>query len=286
MAGAQNHVIKLWPDAIPLATTAHRTNNVVAPDGTGCIDNIHDPEMEVFLPEKGKGNGSAVLIFPGGGYSVVCVRKEGHVLATWLAGHGIAGIVLQYRLPLDSTTSDKSIAPLQDAQRAMRLVRENAGTWHIDPEKVGVMGFSAGGHLASTLSTHYNEKVYDGKENLSARPAFSILIYPVISFDETIAHMGSRRNLLGDSPSAKTVRHFSNELQVTGDTPPTFLVHATDDQSVVVQNSLRYYEALLKNKVPAELHIYQSGGHGFAMGTGGTENQWPEACLDWLKTLK
>ena len=281
---AQDQTIKLWHDKIPGAVTANRSNKAVEPTGAGCIDGIHDPELDVFLPKQGTGNGTAVLICPGGGYRVVCVRKEGYDIAEWMAAQGITVFVLKYRLPSDAIMKDKTIGPLQDAQRAIRLIRQNAAKWNIDNEKVGVMGFSAGGHLASTLSTHFNEKVYEKAEGVSVRPSFSILIYPVISFDEKFTHMGSRENLIGKSPAPEKVQLYSNELQVNKETPPAFLVHATDDKVVPVQNSLRYYEALEKNGVPAELHIYQRGGHGFALGREGTEKGWPEACLNWMRS--
>lgn len=279
---AQSKTVKLWPDKVPGATK-EKSYWPKPDEQERCISKISDPEMEVFLPPKEKANGSAVLIFPGGGYQVVCLHHEGYDLAKWFADRGVAGIVLKYRLPSDEIMKNKTIGPLQDAQEAMRVIRRNAAEWNINPEKIGVMGFSAGGHLASTLSTHYNEKVYESKDNISARPNFSVLIYPVISFNESFTHMGSRINLLGNNPEAKMVEHFSNELQVKQDTPPAFLVHSSDDEAVPVANSLRYFEALQKNKVPAEMHIYEKGGHGYGMGEGGTENAWPAALLQWMK---
>jgi acetyl esterase/lipase len=178
---------------------------------------------------------------------------------------------------------DKSVGPLQDAQKAIRLVRQHAKEWGILSDKIGVMGFSAGGHLASTLSTHFNEKVYEPADAISARPDFSLLIYPVISMNEGTTHKGSRENLLGRTPSADRVKHFSNELQVNGKTPPAFLVHSIDDEDVPVQNSIGYALALEKHHVPCELHIYQSGGHGYGLGRSeNTESSWPEACRKWL----
>jgi acetyl esterase/lipase len=181
---------------------------------------------------------------------------------------------------------DKSTGPLQDAQEAMRIIRRNAAVWKINPQKTGVMGFSAGGHLASTLSTHYSDKVYDVKDNTSARPDFSILIYPVISFDTAITHMGSRNNLIGPLPDESKVKHFSNDLQITSTTPPAFLVHSADDKAVPVMNSIRYLEGLKKHNIPAELHIFQKGGHGYGLSPdGGTESSWPELCLKWMKQM-
>lgn len=179
---------------------------------------------------------------------------------------------------------DKSVGPLQDAQKAMRVVRQHAQEWGIDPGKVGIMGFSAGGHLASTLSTHFNEKVYEPADATSARPDFSLLIYPVISMDDATAHKGSRANLLGENPTTDRLKHFSNELKVNNETPPAFLIHSIDDKTVQVQNSIDYALALEKYQVPCELHIYQSGGHGYGLGRSkNTEASWPEACRKWLE---
>ena len=179
---------------------------------------------------------------------------------------------------------NKSIGPLQDVQESIRLVRRHAKEWGIDPNKIGVIGFSAGGHLAATASTLYNDKVYDN-DGTSARPDFSILVYGVISMEPEITHAGSHNNLLGENPDKKLVDHFSNELQVNENTPPAFLVHADDDKTVPVQNSINYFLALKKYNVPAELHIYERGGHGFGLAQnriGETESNWPEACKNWL----
>jgi acetyl esterase/lipase len=197
---------------------------------------------------------------------------------------GVSAFVLKYRLPSDAIMKDKSVGPLQDVQEAIRIVRRNAKDWNINPRKIGIMGFSAGGHLASTASTHFTDKVYEVKDTTSARPDFSILIYPVISMDTAITHRGSRDNLIGKNPSKEQVVRFSNELQVNSNTPPAFLVHATDDNTVPVQNSMNYLLALKKNKVPGELHIYEKGGHGFGLGANkGTAAEWPNACKSWLK---
>jgi acetyl esterase/lipase len=197
---------------------------------------------------------------------------------------GITAFVLKSRLPLDEIMTDKSIGPLEDVQEAMRNVRRHAKEWNINPDKIGIMGFSAGGHLASTLSTHFNDNVYDPIDTTSARPDFSILIYPVISMDSEITHMGSRINLIGNKPSPETVHHFSNDLQVTKNTPPAFLVHSMDDDVVPVQNSINYALALKKYKIPCELHIYEKGGHGYGLGrSNDTETSWPEACKKWLR---
>jgi acetyl esterase/lipase len=178
---------------------------------------------------------------------------------------------------------NREIGPLQDAQQAIKLVRDNAKEWNVNPGRIGIMGFSAGGHLASTAGTHYNDIVIPNAEKTSLRPDFMILIYPVISFDDSIGHIGSRDQLIGKTPTAEKIKQYSNELQVTSQTPPTFLVHASDDDAVNPQNSIRFYEALVQHKVPAELHIYQSGGHGFGMKQKSKNELWMERCKNWME---
>jgi acetyl esterase/lipase len=195
---------------------------------------------------------------------------------------GVAAFVLKYRLPSDVTMVNKEIGPLQDAQRAIQLVRQNAGPWGIDTNRVGIMGFSAGGHLASTAGTHFTTPVIDNQSKTSLRPDFMILIYPVISFTDSLAHGGSRDNLIGRSPSREKIRGYSGELQVTGQTPPAFLVHAGNDNTVKVQNSLYFYNALQRNGVPAELHVYPKGGHGFGLHNPTTKDQWIERLQNWM----
>lgn len=238
------------------------------------------PTLTIYSPTNP--NGTSVLIFPGGGYQHLSMYKEGDKIARWLNSLQITAIVVKYRLPDDKIMSDKSIAPLQDAQEAIRIIRKNAGIWNLDKNKIGVIGFSAGGHLAATLSTHYNEKTYISNNDTSARPDFSLLIYPVISMKNEITHKGSQTSLLGLNPSDKRIEKFSNELQVTAETPPTFLVHATDDKSVPVENSINYYLALKKNNVSAEMHLYEKGGHGFGLGKENDE-LWSQDCVKWLK---
>lgn len=283
---AQPVNLKVWPGGVPGAKQAgdYSEKTLESKDGIMRVATVTDPELSVYLPKKELATGTAVLIIPGGGYGIVAIDHEGFAIARWLNEQGIAGIVLKYRLPSDKIMNDKSVGPLQDAQEALRIVRRNAVQWNINPGKIGVMGFSAGGHLASTLSTHYNAKVYAVADTISARPDFSILIYPVITFDETFTHMGSRKNLIGENPSPDQVRNFSNELQINTKTPPAFLVHSSDDKTVPVKNSISYYTALQQNNVAAELHIFQKGGHGYGMGRSkGTEIQWPALCLNWLK---
>jgi len=285
---SQTLTLKLWPDGIPGSKSdPSYAENIVTTDGRVTrATNVVTPDLTVFLPDPAKANGAAVLICPGGGYGTLAFDHEGNAIARWLNDNGIAGIILKYRLPSDRIMADKSIGPLQDAQEAMRVIRRHSAEWKIDSKKVGVIGFSAGGHLASTISTHYADKVYTVKDNISARPDFSLLIYPVISMDTTITHRGSRNNLIGIDPTEKNVLRFSNEKQITADTPPAFLVHSSDDNAVPVMNSIGYYMGLQKNKIPVELHIFQKGGHGYGLSpNGGTESSWPGLCIRWLKAI-
>jgi acetyl esterase/lipase len=285
---AQNFVMKVWPDGVPgsIVNGNYFENSTIRNGMVSLYFKVTDPTISVFLPPAEISKGSAVLILPGGGYGVLAFDYEGTDIARWLTKNGIAGIVLKYRLPSDQIMTDKSIGPLQDAQEAIRIIRRSAGEWKINPDRIGVMGFSAGGHLASTLSTHFSQKVYETKDTTSARPDFSLLIYPVITFDSSFTHLGSRKNLIGDHPSEAVVRNFSNELMINEKTPPAFLVHAADDKVVPVKNSLVYFENLVKNNIPAELHVFQKGGHGFGMAANkGTESAWPDLCLRWLKEI-
>ena len=244
------------------------------------------PTLTIFLPEKNKSNGTAVIICPGGGYSYLVINREGTDVAEAFAKKGVTAFVLKYRLPNDKIMNDKSIGPLQDAQQAIKIVRERAGEWNIDTSRVGIVGFSAGGHLAATASTHFNDIVIDNKINTNLRPDFSILVYPVISFSDSLVHKGSRKNLLGDNPSIDQVHRFSNERQVTEKTPPAFLIHCGDDKVVSVGNSIKYYESLLHNGVKAELHIYPVGGHGFALNNSAVTDQWLDRCFNWMISNK
>jgi acetyl esterase/lipase len=246
------------------------------------IRKVVEPTLMPFLVENASSKNPAVVICPGGGYSVLSIDKEGINVAKWFNSIGVSAFVLKYRLPTDEIMTNKSVAPLQDAQEAIRILRRNAVKWNLDQNKIGIIGFSAGGHLASTASTHYLDKVYESKDEVSARPDFSMLIYPVISMENGITHNGSRESLLGKTPTDDLIAKYSNEKQVNENTPPTFLLHATDDKAVPVENSINYYLALKKNKVSAEMHLYQNGGHGFGLGTIGTNTDWPMACKSWL----
>jgi len=285
---AQNTVLKVWPNGIPgsIKNDSYSEKATLTDGIPSRYEKVIDPSITVFLPPSEKATGTAVLICPGGGYGVLAFDHEGFAIAKWLNENGIAGIILKYRLPSELIMKDKSIGPLQDVQEAMRTIRRNASGWNINPHKIGVIGFSAGGHLASSLSTHYSDKVYDVTDTTSARPDFSLLIYPVISFDGSITHAGTRRNLIGDNPSYDAIKHFSNELQITDKTPPAFLVHSADDMAVPVKNSIVYSEGLQKNRIPVELHIFQKGGHGYGLSAGrGTQSSWPDLCLAWMKAI-
>lgn len=265
--------------AVPDRETAVTSNNVTR------ISKVLTPTLTIYRPDKP--NGQAVVICPGGGYSILAFDKEGTRVAEELNKWGVTAVVLKSRLPDDSLQQDRSLAPLQDAQEAIRYVRRHAKDWGIDARKIGIMGFSAGGHLASTAVTHFNFKADAATtDSTSCRPDFAILIYPVISFDSTITHKGSRNNLVGSNATEEKIRFFSNELQVNAQTPPSFLVHAGDDGAVPVDNSIRYYSACIKYKVPTELHLYPKGGHGFGLMNKTTNDHWPDRLRNWLQSLK
>jgi acetyl esterase/lipase len=248
--------ILLYTDSIPNATGYKMTEIPMKwNDSIIGVRNVSEPSLSLYLPSTGTANGTAVIICPGGGYWFENAVPEGKVIAEAFARHGVTAFVLKYRLPSDSIMRDKSIGPLQDAQQAIKLVRARAREWNLEPSKIGIMGFSAGGHLAATAATHFSTPYIPNKEAISLRPNFAILIYPVISFSDTLMHKGSRDLLLGIKPSEDQIKRFSNELQVTAQTPPTWLTHAGDDKLVSVGNSLRFYEALIKNNVSAEMHL-------------------------------
>lgn len=275
-------VISLYENKIPNSKPApDQEQRETRPNGMEIIGAISVPTLSVFLPEKPTPDQTAVIIFPGGGYHINAIKHEGLDIAKKLNEWGITAFVVKYRIPSDVTMIDKEIGPLQDAQQAIHLVRKNANKWKVDPTKIGIMGFSAGGHLASTAATQFTRPVIEGNtENL--RPDFLILGYPVISFIDTIGHMGSRDNLLGENPPPHKILQYSNERQVTKDTPPTFIIHASDDKAVLPANSILFYESLLKHDVPAELHIYERGGHGFGMDNPTTQEDWMDTLKNWL----
>ncbi len=253
------------------------------------ISLVQSPDITVFFPAKRNVTGQAVIICPGGGYGILSYDWEGLNVAKWLNSKGITAIVLKYRLPNAKSNITPNESPLMDAKRAIRMVRSNAGKWNIKTGKIGIMGFSAGGHLASTLGTHFDNGTAsspDSIERFSSRPDFMVLIYTVITMTKTIMHAGSRNNLIGNKPTDELATFYSNELQVTKETPVTFLVHATDDKSVPVENSLLFYQSLKDNGVSAEMHIYPKGGHGFGLALGrGYLETWTDRCIDWLREI-
>lgn len=266
------------PNAKPCTEKETYTKN----SGIGIVSHVTHPTLQVFLPQVPNKAASSIIICPGGGYSVLAIDHEGIEVAKTLNAMGIAAFVLKYRIPDSSCMNHREIVSLMDGQQAIKIVRENAVKWKIDSTKIGIMGFSAGGHFASTAATHFNEEAISNPNHTSLRPDFAVLIYPVISFKDSIAHHGSRENLIGKNPSPELLHRFSNEEQVTSKTPPSFLVHAADDDVVPVANSISFAEALVRNKVRAELHIYQSGGHGFGMHNKTTKDEWMDRLKNWL----
>lgn len=244
-------VLPLYPDSI--------ANSKVKPGEK------EQPTLTVYLPDADRANGTAILIFPGGGYGTLVTDTEGTPIARAFLKQGIAAIVVKYRLPDAQKMKDKSLGPLMDAQQALKMVRTKAADWHINPSKIGVIGFSAGGHVASSLGTHFKTSYVPNKENISLRPDFMVLVYPVISMDTALTHMGSRINLLGKEPAPERISLFSNENQVSPDTPPAYLTHSGDDQVVKVDNSIAFYKALQKHKIDSELHLFPRGDHGFVL---------------------
>ncbi len=274
-------IIRLYPGKIPNSTQMEVSDTGINLS-QGLIRRSVIPTLEMYLPEKEKTPGAAVVICPGGSYTVIVYQGEGITTAKEFAKNGVAAFVLKYRLPNDSFAIDKSIAPLQDAQQAIKTVREHAAKWNIDPDKVGIVGFSAGGHLASTEATHFKKALIENRNNINLRPDFQVLIYPVISMQDNLTHPDSRTKLLGRIPSKEIIDEFSNELQVDENTPPAYITHAADDRVVDVDNSIGYFEALRRNKVPVEMHIYPKGGHGFIFRRSG----WMEPLFLWMKNNK
>jgi acetyl esterase/lipase len=269
VAYAEPKVEMLWPGG--------------APGAKGDSDN-DKPTLTVMLPPADKANGAAVIVCPGGGYGGLAMTYEGIEVGEWFNSLGVAGFVLKYR---HKGSGYQHPAPLDDAQQAIRTVRRRAEQWKVDPHHIGIMGFSAGGHLASSAATHFDRCKSDSSDpndRSSCRPDFAILCYPVISFTTPYTHQGSKKNLLGENPDPKVVEAMSSELQVTPDTPPTFLFHTNADTGVPPENSVLFYLALRKAKVPAELHIYEKGPHGVGLGSKHPAvASWPNLCVDWMR---
>ncbi len=249
----------------------------------GYFRKVSQPVLIPFFAKRGKANGASVIIFPGGGYELVVASDEGATVAKAFNQLGITAFVLKYRMPNDDIMKNKSIAPLQDAQMAILTVREKAEEWNLNPNKVGIVGLSAGGHLASTAGTHFATSYVENPKSTSLRPDFMVLIYPVITMDPTWGAPRTRGNLLGKEPSQSMIEFFSTERHVTAKTPPTFLLHATDDQRIILRNSLVFYDALRAANVKTELHLLQNGGHGFGVEHPTRKDEWVKWCLTWMK---
>ncbi len=283
-------LIPLWDDKVIPNYKKSKGEEQIPPRDIVFIMNVQKPTLEIFLPSKQNANGMAVLICPGGGYSGVAYDWEGTDYAKWFNSQGIAAFVLKYRMPQAESVLTSYKAPIQDAQRAIRYIRYHATKFNIDKNKIGVIGSSAGGHLASTLGTHLDTTYYESKDAIdkeATRPDFMMLIYPVISMKKGVTHNGSRNNLLGQNSSEELVLMFSNELQVTENTPPSFIIHSGDDKAVPVENSIGMYQALVKNNVKATMHIYPEGGHGYSLGIS-RENapDWSMLASQWLNDVR
>ena len=276
----QSTPILLYPNGVPNSKPAPK-DYVESMDAGSFLHNVTVPMLIPYFPAKDKANGAAVVICPGGGYWGLSMVNEGSEIAAAFNKIGVTAFILKYRMPSDSVMVDKTIGPLQDAQRAIQLIRQRAAEWGIDTARVGIIGFSAGGHLASTAATHFDKEVIENKKHISLRPSFAILLYPVVTFGPK-AHVGSKENLIGKNAPQALVDLYSNEKQVTPNTPPTFLVHAQDDGLVPVENSLMFYDAMVKNHVKGEIHIYQFGDHGFGLHNRVTKDDWFNSLTKWM----
>jgi len=282
-AAAQQQ-LPLYPDVVPNAiAAANLERNEANAEVDSLAFQVSEPTLTVFFPPEGRANGTLVIICPGGGYHTLLTKREGSDVARAFNEVGVTAVVLKYRLPDDRIMPEKHLGPVQDVQQAIRIAREHAPAWGIDPQRIGVMGFSAGGHLASTAGTHHAHVYIPNPSKTSLRPDFMLLINPVISFDESFGHVGSRDNLLSGQPSADLVHRFSNEHHVDANTPPTFLVHTSTDVVVPVENSLVFYQALRQHEIPAGLHVYATGEHGFL--TSPPFDEWFGRCLFWMHEM-
>lgn len=246
-------------------------------------DSTEVPQLTVFRPEKNLANGTAVIICSGGSYGGRANRVEGTPACKKLVEAGITAFLLDYRLPKAETMDRKELVPLTDAQRAIQYVRENAVKFGIDPARLGIMGFSAGGHLVSTVGTHFTKTELKNPQGTSLRPDFMVLVYPVISFADSLTHKGSRMNLIGPEITPENIRAYSNEWNVTDQTPPTYLTSGMDDKTVDVRNSLYFAAALRQSRVPVELFLYEKGRHGYGVNNNQAKVQWIDDCIEWIK---
>jgi acetyl esterase/lipase len=275
----------LYSGAIPGVIAVADEETVRDPaDPWPFYQNVSRPLISAYRPAKQDPKRAAVIIFPGGGYRGVSMLKEGYDVARAFNEMGVTAFVVKYRTPSDKHMKDKRVGPLQDAQQAIASVRRNAAKWQIDPARIGVMGFSAGGHLAATTGVMFKTPVLSEWSSADVRPDFLMLIYPVITFAEATAHAGSRQQLLGPQPAPADIQRFSAERAVSGETPPTFLVHAADDATVPVDNSIRFFQALQERKIPAQLMVYPAGGLGYGLNNATTGDRWIERCRQWLQS--
>jgi len=277
--------LPLYAGDIPNAIKAADQEKLRDPtDKFPFVMDTSEPTLTPYRPAKQDAKRAAVIILAGGGYRGVSILKEGYDVARAFNEMGVTAFVLKYRTPSDRTMKDKSTGPLQDAQQAVATIRKDAAKWQIDPARIGVIGFSAGGHLAATTGTLFKSPVLSQWRAAEVRPDFLMLIYPVITFTEASVHQGSRTMLLGDSPSPQAMQRFSAELAVSDATPPTFLIHAADDTTVPVANSIRFFEALQARKIPSQLMIYPAGGHGYGLNNATTGDRWIDRCRQWLQS--
>ena len=280
-----NKVIPLYSKETPNAKVhPDEEHSEVTKDGILIIHQISRPTLTIYRPEKP--NGTAIILCPGGGYWIEAAGHEGADVAKELNKMHITVFLLKYRIPDSATMINKEIGAFQDAQRAIQLVRENSDKWKINKNKIGIMGFSAGGHLASTVGTHFDKNYIENPKHTSLRPDFMILIYPVISFTDSIGHIGSRDQIIGKHPTEEKIKEYSNEMHISSRTPPTFLVHAKDDDVVNVKNSLYFANELQKHHVPHQIYLYEKGGHGFGMINKTSDVRWMNELQKWLKSLR
>jgi acetyl esterase/lipase len=276
---APGQVIELWPEGVPLRQPDAPAEHIE----DGRVYNVNVPTLTRFSPARGAGNGTAAIVCPGGGYARLAVDKEGSDMQRWLNGLGVTVFLLKYRV-----APYQHPAPLLDVLRAVRIVRSRAAEWGVDPKRIGVFGSSAGGHLAISAATLYaapEGKTGAALDKVSGRPDFIVVAYPVVSMRPPLAHGGSRKNLIGDHPSEELINHLSVERQVTRETPPAFIVHTQEDQSVPVENSVALYQALRANAVPVEMHLFVHGPHGFGLKPGlGPTSEWPKRCEEWMRS--
>jgi acetyl esterase/lipase len=281
-AAAQPGEMKLYYKAVPNSRPTANLESQETSGGILRIQKVSQPTLTIYLPPKQLATGAAVVICPGGGYRILAAEHEGHAVAKKFNEMGVAAFVLKYRLPDSASMLHKELGPLQDAQQALVLVRKYARKWNIDSKRVGIMGFSAGGHLAASAGT--NPSVITGKKVPTDRkPNFMLLVYPVISFMDSVGHSGSRENLIGKNATEEQKQKYSNELQVNQLTPPTFLVHAKDDGGVSVKNSILFHEALKRHQIPTGIYLYEKGGHGFGLNNPTSDVKWMDKVGEWMR---